>query len=113
MANNTPAYQGPGSPVARNGVGWLGRIGHFFGGGGTPMYFGDGQPSSGSSGIFLGGSTPVYKPAPVPKPPTESTSTESASTEQPAMAQAMTGCPVDLDPFGSGPIAIIVPRPGF
>lgn len=112
MANNTPAYQGPGNPNAGNGVGWLGRFGHFFGGGGTPVYFGDGQPSSGPTSRFLGSMTPAYQPAPVAKP-TENTSTETASTDMHAMAQAMAGCPVDPDPFGSGPIAIIVPRQGF
>ncbi len=113
MANNTPAYQGPSYPNGRNGNGWLGRFGNFFGGGGTPQYLGDGQPSPASTGTFFGGSTPAYKPASVAKPPTENTSIENASTEQQAMAQAMTGCPVDPDPFGSGPIAIIVPRQGF
>ena len=112
MANNTPAYQGPGNPNGRNGNGWLGRFGHFFGGGGTPQYFGDGQPSSGSRGSFLGGMTPAYQPASVAKP-TENTATENAPTDAQAMAQAMAGCPVDPDPFGSGPIAIIVPRQGF
>jgi hypothetical protein len=111
MASNTPAYQGPGLPVARNGNGWLGRFGYFFGGGGTPQYLGDGQPSSGSAGAFLGGSTPVYMTAPVAKPPTEQS--QEGTSMDPAMAQAMTGCPVDPDPFGSGPIAIIVPRAGF
>ena len=112
MANNTPAYQGPSTPNG-NGNGWLGRFGNFLGGGGTPQYLGDGQPSSASMGTFFGGSTPAYNPAPVAKTPTENASTESASTEQQAMAQAVTGCPVDPDPFGSGPIAIIVPRQGF
>ena len=112
MANHTPAYQGPGNSNTGSGNGWLGRFGNFFGGGGTPVYFGDGQPSS-SSGSFLGGATPAYKPAPVAKPPTENASHENTSTEQQGMAQAMTACPVDPDPFGSGPIAIIVPRPGF
>ena len=112
MANNTPAYQGPGSNVARNGNGWLGRFGHFFGGGGTPRYLGDGQPSSGSNGSFFGGATPVYKPAPIiPEPPTENTSNENASSEA-AMAQVMTACPVDPELFTSGRIAITVPRTG-
>src|SRR5690348_534516 len=109
MANNTPAYQGPGNAGAGNGNGWLGRFGNFLGGGGTPQYLGDGQPSAGSSGTFIGGSMPAYKPVPVAQPSTGNASSENASTEQQAMAQAMTGCPVDPDPFGSGPIAIIVP----
>ena len=113
MANNTPPYQGPGNSIAGNGIGWLGRFGHFFGGGGTPVYFGDGQPSSGSAGRFFGGGTPAYQPAPVAKPPTENTSTVNTPTDLQSLAQAMAGCPVDPDPFGSGPIAIIIPRQGF
>ena len=112
MANNTPAYQGSSNPNAGNGNGWLGRFGNFFGGGGTPVYFGDGQPSS-ASGSFLGGATPAYKSAPPAKPSMETSPYENASSEQQAMAQAMTACPVDPDPFGSGPIAIIIPRQGF
>lgn len=111
MANNTPAYQGPGNPLARNGNGWLGRFGHFFGGGGTPQYLGDGQPSSGSKGTFFGASTPAYKPSPIAEPPTENTSNENASSEA-AMAQVMTACPVGPELFTSGRIAIIVPRTG-
>src|SRR5690349_944560 len=100
MANNTPAYQGPGNPIAGNGDGLLGRFGRFFGGGGTPAYFGDGQPSSMSKGGFFGSSTPAYQPAPVISQPTENASTQNASY------------PVEPEPFGSGPITIIVPRPG-
>src|SRR5262245_2135410 len=110
MANNTPAYQGPGNPVARNGNGWLGRVGLFFGGGGTPLYFGDGQPSSGSTGTFFGAATPVYKPAPIVRPPTENTSNENASSiPAQAMAQVMAACPVDADQFAPGSIALLIP----
>ena len=121
MADNTPSYHQVASQLAANG-GWLGRFGNFFGGGSTPAYLGEGQPSAGSAGGFLGGGTPAYRPAPVVKPkestPTENTSTEAkapdekTSTEHPAMAQAVYACPVDPDPFGSGPIAIVIPRQG-
>lgn len=122
MADNTPSYHQVASQLATNG-GWLGRFGNFFGGGSTPAYLGEGQPSPGSAGGFLGGGTPAYRPAPVVKPkeiaPNEKTSTETnapieqaSTTEQATMAQAVYACPVDPDPFGSGPIAIIVPRQG-
>ena len=122
MADNTPSYHQVASQLASNG-GWLGRFGNFFGGGSTPAYLGEGQPSAGSAGGFLGGGTPAYRLAPVVKPkevtPTESTSTEAkapiektSTTEHPVMAQAMYACPIDPDPFGSGPITIIVPRQG-
>ena len=119
MADNTPSYHQVASQLAANG-GWLGRFRNFFGGGATPAYLGEGQPSSGSAGGFLGGGTPAYRPAPVVKPKEDSnasTSTESkpiekTSTEQQAMAQAVYACPVDPDPFGSGPIAIVIPRQG-
>ena len=102
--SNTPAYQGSSQP-AGNGKGWLGRIGSFFGGS-TPAYAG-GDQSPASSGGFLGVATPAYKPAPVAKPQ------EAPSAETTAVAQAAASCPGDPDPFGSGPIAIIVPRQGF
>ena len=121
MADNTPSYHQVASQLAANG-GWLGRFGNFFGGGSTPAYLGEGQPSAGNAGGFLGGGTPAYRLAPVVKPaevaPGRSPSTEQhapieqSATEQTDMAQAVYGCPVDPDPFGSGPIAIIVPRQG-
>ena len=57
----TPTYQGNGQPQADSG--FLSRFGSWFGGGGTPAYVGEGQPSSVSSG-FLGSGTPAYKSAP-------------------------------------------------
>jgi hypothetical protein len=122
MADTTPSYHQVASQLAANG-GWLGRFGNFFGGGATPAYLGDGQPSPGSAGGVLSVGTPAYRHAPVVKPtevvPTQSTSTETktpiekrSTSEQPAMAQAVYACPLDPDPFGSGPIAIIVPRQG-
>jgi len=121
MANTTPSYdQMIASQLAANG-GWLGRFGNFFGGGSTPAYVGDGQPSAGSAGGLLNVSTPAYRPAPVVKPketaPTETSTEQSApieatSPEQLHMAHAVYGCPIDPDPFGSGPIAIVIPRQG-
>ncbi len=120
MANNTPSYHQVASQPADSG-GWLGRFGNFFGGGGTPGYLGDGQPSAGSGGGILSVATPAYRPAPVTKPENasnESVSTEpkapieQTSTEHAVMAQAVYACPLDSDPFGSGPIAIVIPRQG-
>ena|SRR5688572_3969240 len=122
MADTTPSYHQVASQLAANG-GWLGRFGNFFGGGSTPAYLGEGQPSAGSAGGILSVGTPAYRLAPVVKPkestPTENTSSgmqspnEKASMpEYQAMAQAMYACPVDPDPFGSGPIAIVIPRQG-
>src|SRR5688572_20987057 len=122
MADTTPSYHQVASQLAANG-GWLGRFGNFFGGGSTPAYLGDGQPSPGSAGGVLSVGTPAYRLAPVVKPkestPTENTSSEKAQSEmtsmpeQQAMAQAVYACPAfDPDPFGSGPIAIVIPRQG-
>lgn len=122
MADNTPSYHQVASQLAANG-GWLGRFGNFFGGGSTPAYLGEGQPSAGTAGGILSVGTPAYRLPPVVKPKesaqTVSTSSENAPSEktsmpeQQAMAQAVYACPaLDPDPFGSGPIAIIVPRQG-
>lgn len=122
MADNTPSYHQVASQLAANG-GWLGRFGNFFGGGSTPAYLGEGQPSPGAAGGLLSVGTPAYRPAPIAKPKeialTENASTEAKTpnektsmTEQQAMAQAVYACPVDPDPFGSGPIAIVIPRQG-
>ena len=117
---NTPTYhQVASQPPADSGSGWLGRLGALLGGGGTPAYLGDGQPPPNAAGGFLG-TTPAYKPAPVATP-TEHAATENGSTahapieqspEQMGAAQAVFACPVDPDPFGAGPIAIVIPRPG-
>ena len=99
----TPNYQGSGQAVADNGGGLLGFFSGIFGGGGTPAYSGDGQPSSSASGGFLGGGTPAYQAAPPPPPPPPTTQTATATMECPQF---------DPDPFGSGPIAIVIPRQG-
>jgi hypothetical protein len=99
--SDSPVYQGTGQPSGGSAGGILGWLTGIFGGGGTPAYSGDGQPSPGASGGLLGSGTPVYRSAPVATPPTSA----------PPDATAMTECPsVDPDPFGSGPIAIVIPR---
>ena len=113
--SNTPAYhQVSGQPpVGISDGGWLGRLGALLGGGGTPAYLGEGQPTPGTAGSFLG-TTPAYKPAPIVTP------TEHAATVDGSMAHApieqgpaqVIACPVDPDPFGSGVIAIVIPRQG-
>ena len=57
----TPIYNGSGQPQLDTGF-WSG-LGGWLGGGATPAYVGEGQPSSASSG-FLGSGTPAYKSAP-------------------------------------------------
>ena len=94
---SAPTYQGPGQPAASNGTLLGGLLGQS-----APAYVGNGQPSSASSGGILdglfGSSTPAYQPAPLP-------------SEQPLAAPPP--CPeLDPDPFGSGPIAIVIPRQG-
>ena len=99
--SDSPNYQGSGQPVAGGGGGFLGWLSGIFGGSGTPAYSGDGQPSSGASGGMFGGGTPAYRSAPVVTPP----------STPPAPVTEMQECPpIDPDPFGSGPIAIVIPR---
>ena len=88
-------YQGSGQPSAASGGLLDGLLGTS-----TPAYVGDGQPSNGAAGGILGGlfgsSAPAYLPAPAP------TSTP---------IEAPQPCPeLAPDPFGSGPIAIVIPR---
>jgi len=99
----TPAYKGAGQPTA-NSSGVLGWLSGAFGGG-SPAYSGNGQPTPGASG-FLGNATPAYKPPPA-KPAAPATPTPPAT---PDVATTASTCPVDPDPFGSDPIAIIVRR---
>jgi hypothetical protein len=57
----TPSYKGSNQPQADSSF-WSG-FGSWFGGGTTPAYAGEGQPSSASS-RFLGSGTPAYKSVP-------------------------------------------------
>ena len=94
----TLTYQGSGQPAV-NGGGLLGSLGLF--GGSAPGYGGNGSPSTSSGGILgglFGSATPGYQPAPAPS---------TTPAEAPAPCSE-----VDPDPFGSGPIAIVIPRQG-
>ncbi len=90
---SAPTYQGPGQPAATSGSLLGGLLGQS-----TPAYVGDGQASAADSGGILGGlfgsSTPAYQPAP-------SLAQQSPSPQCPEL---------DPDPFGSGPIAIVIRR---
>ncbi len=86
----TPSYKGPNQPQADNG--FLSGLGSWFGGGGTPAYVGEGQPSSSSAGFF-GASSPGYKALP------------SSDQGVPTRAIAPAG-------FPPGTFALVVPR-GF
>lgn len=98
----TPVYQGLGQPQASTASGFLGRLGSFFGGAGTPQYLGSGQPSLGN-GSLLGSVTTAYKPAPVVEP-----QLNDANNEAPADACA--SCPIDPAAIAAGSIAIVIPR---
>lgn len=95
---STPTYQGLGQPAVSDGGGLLGGLL----GTSTPAYGGDGQPSSAASDGLLGGlfgsASPAYQPAPAP-------SSNSMEAPQPYPE-------LDSDPFGSGAIAIVIPRQG-
>jgi hypothetical protein len=81
----TPSYKGLNQPAAASSF-WSG-LGSWLGGGSTPGYAGEGQPSSSSTG-FLGASTPAYKAGP-------------------SSGQSRAMVPTDFPP---GPFAIVVPR---
>ena len=95
LGSSTPTYQGASAPSAGDAGGILGALASLVGGGGgTPAYAGNGQPAPGAGGL-LGIATPPYAAAPV------------------ATAADAVPCPVvDPDPFGSGPIAIVIRRDG-
>jgi hypothetical protein len=97
LGSSTPAYQGSGEPPAGDAGGILGALAAMIGvGGSTPAYAGSGQPAPGAGGI-LGVATPPYQAA-----------------TPPAIATDAVPCPVvDPDPFGSGPIAIVIRRDGL
>ena len=105
LGTATPAYPGTSQQsAADNGGGLLGALGLFFGSSSTPAYAGSGQPQNSGSGSLLGNATPAYQPAPPP----------ATTQPPPAATAACAPCPpcppVDLDPFGSGPIAIVIQR---
>ncbi|MEJ7598487.1 MAG: hypothetical protein WKG01_11305 [Kofleriaceae bacterium] len=90
-------------PNAGSGGGWLARIVAIFGGGGTPVYAGGGQPSPGMlGGLFGGGSSPYgsarsQAPAELPR----------CSSE----ASMPLTC-IDPEAMAAGQIAIVIPRSG-
>ena len=105
---STPSYLGAGQPIAKSG-GLLGRLGSYFGGGGTPAYAGDAQASPANRGGLLASSTPAYAAAPVRAPIAEVQAQEMAAPceveERPAVM-----CPIDPEALAAGQIAIVVPR---
>jgi len=87
----TPAYQGTNQPLADVGGSWFGRLGSFFGGGGTP----------------------AYVPAPIVTPPKDSTkdTTGSIAVQMPMCCPIdPTMCPIDPAALAAGQIAIVIPR---
>ena len=103
----TPAYQGTGQPIADGGSGFLGRLGSFFGGGGTPTYAGDGQPSSSGGGGYLGGGSPAYASVTAATQLKRDTTIDANDSSD---AQASLGCPIDPAALAGGQIAIVIPR---
>ena len=103
----TPSYQGSNQPTADGGGSWFGRLGSFFGGGGTPTYAGIGQPT----GIVgaLGGGAPAYAPAPVVTPPKDTPAIIAAQAPMCCPIDPM-GCPIDPAALAAGQIAIVIPR---
>ena len=112
----TPAYQGANQPPADNGGSLFGRLGSFFGGGGTPRYAGLGQPN-GSIGA-LGGAL-AYAAAPVVNAPkdaqvvqTDPKGTSAALAQRACPIDPMC-CPIDPAALAAGQIAIVIPRERF
>jgi len=100
-----PSY----NPYANSGGGWLARLGAIFGGGGgTPAYAGNGQPSARIAGSLLGGmfggNVPPYASASCPTP--------SHPTNSCAHEVSQTSCPIDPEALAAGQIAIVIPRSG-
>ncbi len=104
----TPTYQGAGQQTADNGGGLFGRLGSFFGSGGTPSYAGVGQPTTGNAG-FLGGSAVAYAPAPTATKPESSSPSTGDAVSCESESQVMT-CSIDPEALASGHIAIVIPR---
>lgn len=114
----TPAYQGANQPPADSGGGLFGRLGSFFGGGGTPMYAGIGQPIGGIGAV---GNSPAYAAAPT-KDAKPTQPAQAAQTDAKSMTTALAPCPCPLDPvccpidpaaLAAGQIAIVIPRERF
>lgn len=87
----TPPYLGPSQPVAGSGGGWLGRLGSYFGNGGTPAYQ----------------SAPIVKP----EVPMHEVMTDEEAQAAPTDSSPMS-CPIDPSALAEGHIAIVIPRRG-
>ena len=101
----TPNYLGAAQAQPNLGSGLLGRIGSYFGGGGTPAYRGTGQPMPAISGGLLRPAAPAYAAAPLKEQVAEDIAAAQAATESEASA-----CPIDPEALASGHIAIVIPR---
>lgn len=101
----TPNYLGAAQPQPSNGLSLLGRIGSYFGSGGTPAYIGRGQPMPVIAGGLLRPATPAYAAAPVK----EQVAEDCAATQAVAESEA-SACPIDPEALASGHIAIVIPR---
>ena len=101
----TPNYLGAAQPQLSIGTGLLGRIGSYFGSGGTPAYRGAGQPAPMNNGGLLRPATPAYVAAPVKAQVANELAEAQACAESEASA-----CPIDPEALASGHIAIVIPR---
>jgi hypothetical protein len=101
----TPNYRGAVQSLPSNGNGLLGRIGSYFGSGGTPMYRGAGQPAPAFAGGLLRPAAPAYVAAPV----TELVVEDDAEAQAAAACEA-SACPIDPEALAAGHIAIVIPR---
>jgi hypothetical protein len=110
MAN--PSYVGGGQSSGRS-TSWFGRLSSYFGGGGTPAYQGEGQPTSTGNGFLFGVGTPAYltpsaKPADSQPCETEALPSEACAGGEAAAVM----CPIDPQALADGKIAIVIPRQG-
>ena len=101
----TPNYLGAAQAQPSNGSGLLGRLGSYFGGGGTPAYRGAGQPVPANTGGLLRPSAPAYAVAPLKEQIAEDNAADDA-----AESEASAACPIDAEALASGHIAIVIPR---
>ena len=100
----TPNYLGAVQPQPSNGNGLLGRLGSYFGSGGTPAYRGAGQPVPANTGGLLRPSAPAYAVAPVKEQIAEDIAADEAAESE------ASACPIDAEALASGHIAIVIPR---
>jgi len=101
----TPTYLGAATPHAGNGDGLLSRLGSYFGGGGTPVYAGKGQPAPVITGGLLQRTGPAYVAAPV-----KELALDVEAAKAVAACDASATCPIDPEALAAGHIAIVIPR---